>query len=426
MSLRPRAGNGRRRRLQVVLVALAVVVAAPAALGRAAEPEWNVARIGGPIPAPGVVVAVVDTGVDSSHPTFGNRILPAIDLVGGPAGDPDGHGTHVAGIAGGGDSGPVIGVAPAVQILPVRVLGPDGSGTLATIDAGIRRATDAGAAVINLSLGDDVLIRNLTGSGLADAVRYAWARGAICVLAAGNDGLLGGLLGSGYRDLPVVVVTATGTDDRIASYATSIGNARWGISAPGGDNTGDARGVLSAWPGGEYLHMAGTSMAAPHVSGALAVLRAHGLAAPQAVDRLLATARPVGSRYTYGAGLVDLKAAVGDLVIGGGDSTTTSASPAPPPTAAPTTAAGPTTSRPPASQASADPSVTETTPLPGSEPTTGPLPPDGDVAAADRPGTGGGDGDVTAPVAMVGVAACALAWLAVARSLRAHQPLQPR
>ncbi|MGH9136930.1 MAG: S8 family serine peptidase, partial [Acidimicrobiales bacterium] len=294
---------------------LAVVMLLSAAVpGQAGEPVWNVARVGGPVPVAGAVVAVVDSGVDAGHPTFGGRVLAAIDLVGGSGGDPNGHGTHVAGTAGGGDAGPGVGVAPAVSILPVRVLGPDGSGQLSTVAEGIRRATDAGADVINLSLGDDVVILNPTRQALADAIHYAWSRGAICVLAAGNEGLLG-VLGSGYGDLPAVVVTATGFDDRLAPYATRLGNVRWGLSAPGGDGRGDDHDILSAWPGGTYARMAGTSMAAPHVSGALAVLRSLGLDPTAAVHRLLGTARPIGPAGTYGSGLLDLGAAVSDLAV---------------------------------------------------------------------------------------------------------------
>src|SRR5690606_8525417 len=145
----------------------------------------------------GTTIAVVDTGVDAAHPVFAGRVQPAIDLVGGSGGDPNGHGTHVAGTAAGADNGcGAIGVAPDASILPVRVLDADGVGTADGVATGIRRAADRGATVINLSLGTDVVLRKLSGSALQDAIRYAWAKGSIPVLAAGNDGLIGGLLGS--------------------------------------------------------------------------------------------------------------------------------------------------------------------------------------------------------------------------------------
>jgi len=311
-------------------LAVGLAVAVPVV---ASEPEWNLARIGAPTTARDVVVAVVDTGVDGSHPTLAGRVLPAIDLVGGAGGDPNGHGTHVAGTIAGADAGcGSIGVAPDARILPVRVLDAAGEGTAEAVADGIRAAADAGAAIINLSLGTDIVLRNVSGgSGLRAAIDHAWSKGAIPVLASGNDGVVGGLFGSGYGDAPAVVVTATDNQDRAASYATSIGSARWGIAAPGGDTSGErGRDVLSAFPGRRCALNAGTSMAAPHVSGALAALRARGLSPADAVARLLATARDLGARGpddVYGHGLLDVRAAVG-------------ASAAPAPTVPPTTVAG--------------------------------------------------------------------------------------
>ncbi len=317
----------------MVAAALLAVLSLLAGPVGATAPEWNIDRIGAPAGARGIVIAVVDTGVEASHPAFTGRVLPGIDLVDGRGGDPNGHGTHVAGTAAGADNGcGSIGVAPDASILPVRVLDEEGAGTVDVVAQGIRRAADAGAAVVNLSLGTDVVLRNVSGSGLQDAIRYAWSKGSIPVLAAGNDGIFGGLFGSGYGDLPAVVVTATDREDRAAPYATSIGSAAWGVAAPGGDASGEeGRDILSAYPGDRCALQAGTSMAAPHVSGALAALRAKGLTPQQAVDRLLSTARDLGSANTYGHGLVDLRAALG------------APSPGPAPTVA-TTPERPTTS----------------------------------------------------------------------------------
>ncbi len=328
----------------IVAVVLALLAATGATPASAADPVWNIARVNAPLPGSGVTIAVVDTGVDAAHPAFAGRMLPAIDLVGGSGGDPHGHGTHVAGTAAGAEGGGcgVIGVAPEARILPVRVLGADGSGSSSTVAEGIRAAADAGAHVINLSLGSDVVLRAVAGSGLGEAIQYAWDRGSIPVLAAGNDGVVGGLLGSGYRGIPAVVVTATDNRDRAAYYATSIGSADWGIAAPGGDNSGDADGdIVSAFPDNGCALSAGTSMAAPHVSGALALLRARGLTPRQAVDRLLATARDLGSSATYGHGLVDVAAAVG---VAPATTTTLAPTTADP---APTTTTRPLTSLPP-------------------------------------------------------------------------------
>lgn len=437
------------------LALTASVAAAPFAAAQTAE--WNVARVGGPMAAPDWVIAVADTGVDPAHPTFGGRVLPAIDLVrDGRSGDPNhrGHGTHVAGIAAGGSQGPGIGVAGGARILPVRVLGPDGSGSLEAVDAGIRAAADAGAHVINLSLGEHVVVRNVQeGSSLAPAIEYAWGRGSIPVIAAGNEGLLFPF-GSGFqRDLPVVVVTATGNDDRIAGYATPVGDVRWGISAPGGNGAllerrrGDD--ILSAVPGGGYALESGTSMAVPHVSAALAVLRARGLDPQQAVERLLATARPLGPADTYGAGLVDLVAATAGLPAPthprapapvspaqaptGPGVTDGSQSPAQGPAPAPTAGSPGAQQRPaPAAGAPSPPATGAATAPSGTTTTTAGAPPPVTQGAVPSPTGGealderemalalpedGPDPPSRPGTALIAVAAlaCAAAWVAAAR-----------
>jgi len=375
----------RAARLVAALVAaLAAVLSVGVAPAAAAEPEWNIARVGAPAAASGTVVAVVDTGVDAGHPTLAGRVLPAIDLTGGNGGDGNGHGTHVAGTAAGADAGcGAIGVAPDARILPVRVLDEEGEGTVGDVAEGIRRAADAGAAVINLSLGSDVVLRNVAGSGLEDAIRYAWSKGSIPVLAAGNDGLFGGVFGSGYRGIPAVVVTATDNRDRVAPYATSIGSADWGIAAPGGDGSGEVgRDILSAFPDDRCALLAGTSMAAPHVAGALAVLRSRGLTPQQAVDRVLDTAREIGSSSTYGHGLLDLRAALDSLAApptAATAVTTTTAAASAPSTTAGAAPASPTTTRPAAVDASpggAEPAESgpdeRAAPDPGSAPSSAP------------------------------------------------------
>lgn len=427
-----RPGPAAAAALVAVVVALCIPLSAlPAA---ASAPEWNIERIGAPASASGTVIAVVDTGVDAAHPVFAGRVQTAIDLIGGPGGDPNGHGTHVAGTAAGADSGcGSIGVAPDASILPVRVLDEEGVGTVDVVAEGIRRAADRGATVINLSLGSDVVLRNVSGSALQDAIRYAWSKGSIPVLAAGNDGLVGGLFGSGYGDLPAVVVTATDHRDRAAPYATSIGSAAWGIAAPGGDTSGtEGRDILSAFPDRRCALHAGTSMAAPHVSGALAALRAAGLGPQQAVDRLLTTARPIGSASTFGHGLVDLRAAL-DLRSPAPVTTAAAApsSPATPSAPAPGERSTPSTTVAPATGASGPvPTTTPSaTPVPerpdvegqdGTGPsTTGTAPPDGGSAAPvvvrDVDGEEGG-----LPAALVAVAVAALATSGVAAGVGAR------
>jgi subtilisin family serine protease len=149
----------------------------------------------------------------------------------------------------------------------------------------------------------------------------------VAVIAAGNDSMLP----SGFGDEPAVIVTATTKDDGRASYSASssgiLRSARWPVAAPGGEGEtnaadcatgGSPRGILSTyWIAGhanEYACLAGTSMAAPFVSGALALLRSQGLSPQQAVDRLLASARDLGGPGRdsfYGEGRIDVATAVG-------------------------------------------------------------------------------------------------------------------
>lgn len=414
------APRPRPRRGLVGAIGFVLVLVAGAVGAGAATVEWNVGRIGAPRSAAGTVVAVVDTGVDRTHPVFGDRVLDQIDVRGdGEDGDPHGHGTHVAGTAAGDHEGGCggIGVAPDATILPVRVLDENGEGTVSDVDEGIRRAADAmaqyGGGIVNLSLGSEVVIRNLAGSGIDDAIEYAWDKGSIPVLAAGNDGLVGSLFGSGYGDVPAVVVTATDHEDEAAPYATSIGSARWGIAAPGGDGSEErGRDIWSAHPDQRCALLAGTSMAAPHVSGALAVLRARGLSPSEAVDTLLDTARHLGSEDTYGAGLVDLAAAVAATTSTSTSTTTTTTTTSPAPTA--TTAAGSgDTGAPSSSTTTSTPSTTDTVAESGEETTTTPPEPtsteagtattttEDDAASTTSPTDARNEGDVAAGVTVV-------------------------
>lgn len=371
--------------------------------------QWGLARIGAPgawsiATGVGTTIAIVDSGIDAEHPDLQGKVqgganCVAHDVPGGCVegnwADDAGHGTHVAGIAAAttGNGQGVAGVAPGATLLAVKVLSntcaPPGGGTAPDCEAqgtesdvadGIRWAADNGATVINLSLGN---VAGAGGAGVApsaeflDAVRYAWAQGSIPVLVAGNDLLQPGVL----TDLPAVVVTAIGVDGGRPAYAAAVGGARWALTAPGGaeDDAESCQsaplpeGILSTYhvPGqipGAYACLSGTSMAAPHVAGALAVLRTPGagpggttLDPEQAIDRLLTTAADLGAPgpdTTFGAGVVDLAAAVQGLTPTAPSSSDTTPvapggapfvavpgaeaptiTPSPPPTEAPTTGA---------------------------------------------------------------------------------------
>jgi subtilisin family serine protease len=323
----------------VVAAALLALVALPAqASDDALFPEqWALQKIGAPAAwasttGAGVRIGIVDTGVDLTHEDLAGKVVADTDCVGshgdpatcaGSGQDDQGHGTHVAGIAAAIKDNHVgiAGVAPAAQLVVAKVLGATGSGSTDDINAGIRWVVDHGARVVNLSLGDpDFVLTSLHGTPLSEGIEYAWSHGAIPVVAAGNtnpDGL--GLLGSSdYGALDAVVVGATGPSDQIAPYSSPLGNAKWAIVAPGGLGGGTpATDILSTiWKKGarnQYAALAGTSMAAPHVTGALALLLAEGYGPQGAVDRLLATAdHHVGCGLTSGtcAGRLDVARAV--------------------------------------------------------------------------------------------------------------------
>ncbi len=251
------------------------------------DKQWYLARIGAPaawgagITGEGVLVAVVDSGVDASHPDLKGRVERGYDFVEDDEDTSDayGHGTHVAGIiAAAGDNGEgIAGLAWRARVLPVRVLDGSGYGYYSDIIAGIRYAADHGARIINLSLGGGA-----QSQALQEAVDYARSKGCLLVAAAGNSGLES--LSYPAACEGVVGVGAADTDDRPASFSNR-GDAL-DLIAPG-------VAIYSAYVGNRYASLSGTSMAAPQVSGALALLlsREPGLGVSQAEARLTAGAR---------------------------------------------------------------------------------------------------------------------------------------
>ncbi len=313
-----------------------------------AESGWAVSK------GRGMTIAVVDTGVDLKHEDLKDNLVDGYDFIDDdpvPM-DDHGHGTHVAGIAAARvDNGlGVAGVAPEAKIMPVRVLAADGYAEGDSVERGIRWATDHGADVINLSLGADVLVENIFGRALTDAVNYAWSKGAIPVVVTGNDSLFR----TEFDDANAMVVTATTTDDRLAEYATGAGFAKWGIAAPGGSTNGGTseRVYSSIWSKDGKVHYGygvGTSMAAPHVSGAAAILRSLGFGPTETVGRLLATSKDLGPRgndTSYGRGRLDVAAAVAGLKPASTKSPTTSSSSSASPPSTPAAPAGDKSNQP--------------------------------------------------------------------------------
>lgn len=309
-----------------------------------AEQAWGVTT------GTGVLVAVVDTGVDLTHPDLQANIAssgadfsePNGTCVRSPgkggtktctqdgAQDKNGHGTHVAGIIGAvANNGiGVAGVAPGVRILPVRVLDAEGSGTTDQIASGIRYAADQGAKVINLSLGF------LSGVGevvkvvgaldpVYKSIDYAYSKGAVVVFAAGNDAVP--VCAEPAAHPKVICVGATDKNDVKSFYSNSDATlSKNYVSAPGGDALSCSGDIFSTYlasaPDASYCStdkayeaLAGTSMAAPHVAGVAALLAAKGLTNDAIANCINATADDLGAPgrdSLYGYGRVNASRAV--------------------------------------------------------------------------------------------------------------------
>lgn len=229
----------------------------------------------------GIVIGIIDTGVDYLHPALGGGFGPNFKVIGGydfvnDDGDPmddQGHGTHVAGIAAA-NGGGLKGVAPDAKLMALKVLGAGGSGQTSWVIAGIERALDPDK---NPSTNDAVHVINLSlgGSGDPDdpqsqAVDNATRSGVVCVVAAGNSGPGYETIGSPAGARKALTVGATDKLDALASFSsrgpsTNIFRIKPDVVAPGVN-------INSAKLGGGDVRLSGTSMATPLVAGAAALL----------------------------------------------------------------------------------------------------------------------------------------------------------
>ncbi|MEB3356566.1 MAG: S8 family serine peptidase [Synechococcales bacterium] len=233
----------------------------------------------------GIVVAVLDTGVDYTHEDINDNIWRNpleiegngidddnngfIDDVRGwsfaeNSNDPmdrDGHGTHVAGTIGAEKNNiGITGIAYDAKIMPVKVLGDDGSGSFDDITAGIYYAVDNGADVINMSLGGDI-----PDAAQRRAIRYAVKNGVTVVMASGNDGKKLPGFPARYATDWGIAVGAVDRNYRLADFANKAGIPLDYVVAPGVQ-------VNSLKPGNQYERLDGTSMASPHVAGVAALM----------------------------------------------------------------------------------------------------------------------------------------------------------
>lgn len=283
--------------------------------------QWNLRRIGMEQAwdlrpdAADVIVAVLDTGVDLSHPDLKANLMTdaGYDFLDDQASpqDDESHGTAVAGIIGalGNNHEGVTGIAWHVKILPIKALNSEGRGPDSAMVKAILYAADNGAKIINISS-----TGTRYSAALETAVQYAQDKGALIVAAAGNTGN-----GDNSVDYPaafdgVIAVAAIDDKDQLATFSQR--QSYVSMAAPGVDVPS------TAWAGagrGPYASQSGTSIAAPHVSGAAAILWAlrPDLSASDITNALESNADKIASTDPgYGAGILNVARAVASLRLG--------------------------------------------------------------------------------------------------------------
>jgi thermitase len=257
-----------------------------------APEAWDISK------GAGVVIAILDTGMDLDHPDLRSKIVGSADCTSlfrgcransPTAADRYGHGTHVAGIAAAvTDNGQgIAGVAPGALLLNVKVLGDDGTGYVSSIAKGLDWAVANGAKVVNMSFAGG------PSQTEEDAVNRAWEAGAVLVAAAGNEGTDTPVYPAAYDKC--IAVAATDNQDQKASFSNY--GAWVKLAAPGED-------IISTYPDNTYAWMSGTSMASPHVAGVAALVWANGATDNYAVRfQIESTADHItgtGTSWVYG------------------------------------------------------------------------------------------------------------------------------
>jgi len=253
-----------------------------------------------------VSIAVLDTGIDHNHQSLSDFVrtdLGANFVGGNNTMDYQGHGTHVAGTVA--SYGSVSGVMQEAALIPVKVLGDDGSGSIFGIIEGVLHAVSVDADVINMSLGGGGF-----NASFNEAVQTAVNSGTIVVAASGNEYQSSISYPAAYESVIAVgSVTSNKTRSPFSNYGDGLE-----LMAPGSN-------IYSTVPNNGYSSLSGTSMASPHVAGVAGLLRA---ADPDATvtevrEAMNETADSVGSTLEYGNGIVDAYAAIQQLNGDNGD-----------------------------------------------------------------------------------------------------------
>ncbi|MCM3186898.1 S8 family peptidase [Priestia megaterium] len=251
-----------------------------------APDAWDVTTSNG-----NIKIAIVDTGIQLNHPELSIKLWPGYNFVEGNLvpNDGNGHGTHVAGIAAAlTENGlGIAGMAPSASLIPVRALDNSGNGLLSNIANAITYSTNAGAKVINLSLGS-----SQSSITLENAVNYAWNQGVVVIAAAGNEASSTPTYPAAYQN--VIAVASTDNNDQKSDFSNF---GTWvDVAAPGST-------ILSTYIGSYYAYLSGTSMAAPHVAGLAALLAAQGQTNLQIRNTIQSTCDVIpgtGVYWTYG------------------------------------------------------------------------------------------------------------------------------
>ena len=309
----------------------------------AQEVAWGVRAVGAdtsPFSGSGIVVAVLDTGIDASHPAFSGMSIIQNDFTGEGSGDQNGHGTHCAGTIFGRNTGNMrIGVAPGIEkALIGKVLGEEG-GSSEQIVSAMLWAVDNGANVISMSLGMEFpgLVKRLIENGFPAELATSRALESYRTNVQLFERLVGLIHTKSNFLQPTIIVAAAGNEserktnpdfeiavsppavaDGVISVA-ALGEENEGLSVAYFSNTGatvsgPGVNIVSARPGGGFAIMSGTSMATPHVAGVAALwaekIKTTGILSPtQLTARLIGSGSNTGLKpgfdpFDIGAGLV--------------------------------------------------------------------------------------------------------------------------